>query len=587
MRPLKFFRRADCAISRLFAGEKLRFNFLAACCLLFFMAMGARLVRVHLKPDPDHIESAIPYEMVLPAHRGCIFDRHGADHPLAETLSMWQIHVDPENIPDGKTRAALYKAFARHGAFEPERLFTALSPGKGHFRVLGITSDFDLISDIRTNRVFRFRVGTTDMVRRVYPLGRGLCHVLGMANSREKPLMGLELTLDRWLRGTNGVVRGVADGRHREIRQYRDEDATVPAIDGCDIVLSIDQNLQFALDAALDEAMATNLAPRAAWALAMDPRTGEILAMSSRPDFDPGAYHGGNPQAEFNRCISTIYEPGSVMKAFAAAAAIDEGLVTPETILDVSPGLYCGRPLKDHTHGQNKLTVAQMLAWSSNRGAARLGMMLGKARQQEHLKAFGFGKATGIPLRGEGVGQTIGDGSELNNIRISMGQGMTATALQLCLAYGAIANGGKLMRPILVKEIRRRDGEVVLRNDPEIVGRPLGEETAAEIREMLKAVVSRNGTARRARVEGYSVAGKTGTSQMVVNGHYSHEMYRGSFIGMLPADDPQLVVLVTCEATPKPRTDGGVCAAPVFARFAADAARILQIPPEEEPALPN
>ena len=585
MRPLRFVKHANAGISRLCAHEKARFWILASSCFLFFAAMGTQLICVHLKPDPDHIETAIPFEMVLPAHRGCIYDRHGADHPLAETLSMWQIHIDPENIPDGKTRAAIYHAFTRHGAFAPEQLFQALSPGKGHFRVLGITSDFDLVSDIRTNRVFRYRVGITDMMRRVYPLGRGLCHVVGMANSREKPLMGLELTLDQWLRGSNGMVRGVADGRHREIRQYRDEDATVPAIDGCDVILSIDQNLQFALDAALDEAMATNLAPRAAWALALDPRTGEILAMSSRPDFDPGAYRGGDPQAEFNRCISTLYEPGSVMKAFAAAAALDEGLVTPDTLLDVSPGLYCGKPLRDHTHGQNRLTVAQMLAWSSNRGASRLGMMLGKARQQKHLKAFGFGKATGIPLRGEGAGQTIGDGSELNNIRTSMGQGMTATALQLCLAYGAIANGGRLMRPILVKEIRRRNGEVVLRNEPEIVGRPVSERTAAQLREMLTAVVSRNGTARRARVEGYTVAGKTGTSQMVVNGHYSHELYRGSFIGMFPADNPRLVVLVTCEATPRPRTDGGVCAAPVFARFAADAARILQIPPEEETEL--
>lgn len=556
-----------------------RFSLACLFCAATFAYSARALVKVHLRPDAKFVSDPHSWEKILHARRGGIYDRNGRGHPLAETLSLWQLHVDPANIRDGETREKIYRAIAARNAFPNEKLFAALSPGRTHFRSLGFTSDSALVDDIRTNGLFRYRIGITDAIRRVYPLGRGLCHVVGMANSREQPLMGLELSMDKWLRGTNGCMRGTADGRHREIRELRCE--TIPARDGCDIILSIDQNLQFALDEALDEAMEQQPGPRAAWALALDPNTGEILAMASRPDFDPGAYRGGEAQREFNRCISTLYEPGSVMKAFAAAAAMEEGLVGPDTLLDVSPGLYCGKPLRDHTHGQNRLTVAQMLAWSSNRGASRLGMMLGKARQQAHLKSFGFGRATGLPLRGEGAGQTIGDGSDLNNIRISMGQGMTATAIQLALAYGAIANGGKLMKPILVREILNPDGSTAFRAEPEVVARPISEHTAAQLREMLKAVVSRHGTARRARVDGYTVAGKTGTAQMVEGRHYSQTDFRGSFIGFLPADAPQLVILVTCEATPKPRTDGGVCAAPVFARFAAEAARILQIPPDD------
>ena len=575
-------KRLAAALHRLSAAPAARFACAALVAVGLYAWVSRKLVLVHLRPDPEAVESPVKWEEILPARRGGIYDRNGLGHPFAETLSMWRLHVDPANIPDGETRAAMYKALAAHGAFSPETLYKALAPGKTHYRPLGSTSDPDLMADIRTNPVFRWRIGATNAIRRVYPLGRTLCHVVGMANSHEQPLMGLELSMDKWLRGSNGVVRGVADGRHREIRGLRREET--PPVDGCDVFLTVDLAIQTAVDEALDELMLPDPEkppPRAAWAVVMDCRTGEILAMSSRPDFEPGNYRGGEPEREFNRCISTVYEPGSVMKTFAAAAALDEGLVRTNTLLDVSPGLYCGKPLRDHTHGQNALTVAQMLAWSSNRGASRLGMALGKQRQQAHLKAFGFGRRTGLPLAGEQPGQTIGDGSELNNIRISMGQGMTATAVQLCAAYSAVANGGKLMKPVLVKEIRRHDGAPVFVAEPEVVGHPLSEDTSAKLRQMLKEVVSAHGTARRARVEGYTVAGKTGTAQMVEHGRYSQTDFRGSFIGFFPADDPRLTILVTCEATPKPRTDGGVCAAPVFAKIAAAAARILMIPPDD------
>ncbi|MBQ7666822.1 MAG: penicillin-binding protein 2 [Kiritimatiellae bacterium] len=553
--------------------------FFLAC---MFVYVGRKLVLVQLWPDAS-VVAPVEYTQVVKAYRGGIYDRRGKEHPLAQTMPAFKVFVDPQAVRKAGAEVEVYSALARHGAFAREKIYAALSAENSRYRPLGETVDSALVADISTNRVFRHRVGLEKISRRSYPLGRGLCHVIGTVNSAEEPLYGLEKTLDAFLRGTDGRITGDADRNRREIRSRRKE--TVAPVDGCDVILAIDERMQFAVDTALDRAM-EKWHPRAAWAIVQDCNTGEILAMASRPDFDPLRFGSTTPDEQSNRAISTLYEPGSVMKTFAAAAAMDEGLVGTNTLLDVSPGLYCGKPLSDHTHGKSQLTVSEMLAWSSNRGASRLGMMLGKARQQAHLKAFGFGRTTGLALRGEGVGTTIGDGSELNNIRISMGQGMTCTAIQLCGAYSAIANGGRLLKPILVKEIRRPDGSTAKTFAPEVVSRPVSERTAAQLRDVLKGVTRPGGTARRAAVSGYSTAGKTGTAQMVVNGRYSKTLHRGSFVGFIPAEAPQYTILVTLEAVP-PAPDqpkayhGGVSAAPVFAEIAEAAARIFAVEPDD------
>ena len=587
-------------------NRNVRLGFVLVMLTGFFGVVGARLASVQLGAAgdlADHAAGSTVVTNAIPASRGGIYDRNGRSHPFAESYPVWSLAIDPLAPRSEEERAAAGARLLAWRVFDEATVLRALAStnvpvllrdgtpaldAQGRPRLrrwfpIGTTADRALAEDIATNPVLRC-VTRERRTRRSYPMGRSLCQVVGAVNSHEEPLAGLEKTFDAQLRGTPGYTVGDATATRREIRSRRRDH--VPALDGCDLFLTIDAQLQYAVDCALDEVMEEKR-PRAAWAVVLDCRNGEILAMSSRPDFDPSDFGASTPEAQCNRVISTLYEPGSVMKTFAAAAALDEGLVHTNTLLDVSNTLYCGRPLRDHTHGQDRLTVAQMLAWSSNRGASRLGMALGKARQQRHLKAFGFGSKTRIPLLGEQAGRTIGDGSELNNIRISMGQGMTATALQLACAYAAIANGGRLLRPILVREIVAPDGTTVLRAEPEVVGRPVTERTARQIVQMLRAVVSRDGTARRAQVPGYTVAGKTGTAQMVVDRHYSSTDFRGSFIGIFPATDPRLVILVTCEATPKPNTDGGVCAAPVFARIAAEAARILRIPPDaEEPSGP-
>ncbi|MBQ6102210.1 MAG: penicillin-binding protein 2 [Kiritimatiellae bacterium] len=582
------------ACGRFFARTGVRFAVVALALAGAFAVVTRKLVQVQLHPDPDRIVVPGVVTNVLAATRGGIYDRHGKRHPFAESFPLWKVAVDPLAVPDEKARLAAYRALAGCGAFDRAAVYEALTStnrtftGKdGKVRVkryfpIGETADRAVADLLATNPALSRCTTKERIIRRSYPQGSALCHAVGFVNSIEEPLAGLERTCDPVLRGRPGYVAADASATRRAIASRRR--GSRDPVDGNDVILTVDLDLQLAVEAALDEAMTNPVPPRAAWAVVQDCRTGEILAMASRPDFDASDFGSASPDQQRNRAISDVYEPGSVMKTFAAAAALDEGLVTPDTLLDVSPGLYCGRPLRDHTHGHDELTVAQMLAWSSNRGASRLGMMLGKARQQAHLKAFGFGRRTGLPLLGESAGQTVGDGSELNNIRISMGQGMTATAVQLATAYSAIANGGLQMEPHLVKAIAAPDGTVLTNFPPRVVGRPCSERTAEQVAEMLRAVVSREGTARRARVPGYTAAGKTGTAQMVYGGHYSTTDFRGTFVGFFPATDPRLTILVTCEATPKPRTDGGVCAAPVFSRIASDAARILQIPPDDPEA---
>lgn len=582
---------------RFLSRTGVRFAVVALALALAFAVVTGKLVQVQLHPDPDRIVVPGVVTNVLAAIRGGIYDRHGRRHPLAESFPLWKVAVDPLAVSGEDGRLAAYRALAGCGAFDRARVYEALvstnetfTGRDGRVRVkryfpIGETADRAVADLLATNPALARCTIKERIIRRSYPQGSALCHAVGFVNSLEEPLAGLERTCDRILRGTPGYIAADASATRRAIASRRR--GSREPVDGNDVILAIDLDLQLSVEAALDEAMTNAVPPRAAWAVVMDVHTGEILAMASRPNFVVSEFASSSPSAQRNRAISDIYEPGSVMKTFAAAAALDEGLVRTNTLLDVSPGLYCGRPLSDHTHGHDELTVAQMIAWSSNRGASRLGMMLGKARQQAHLKAFGFGRRTGLPLLGESAGRTIGDGSELNNIRTSIGQGMTATAIQLVTAYSAIANGGLLMQPILVKSVAGPDGTIVTNFEPRVVGRACSEGTARQVAEMLRGVVSREGTGRRARVPGYTVAGKTGTAQMNrEGGGYSMTDYRGSFVGFFPASDPRLAILVTCEATPRPRHEGGKCAAPVFARIAADAARILQIPPDDPDAAP-
>lgn len=558
---------------------------LAIVCLAVLAGFAANAWRLWHLASNEEGETGVRVNSIatreIPSYRGAVYDRDGRKHPLAITRICWKVSYDPSVVRSTNQLASIRDVLNGYGVFSPDRVERALAERVKRYNPIGEMAEKTVRDDLATNPVVARCTLAERIDRRTYPPNRVLCHVLGSLQRDGKPRSGIESTMDRILCGTDGI----ATNHVSATREVLERIGTVAPKDGADVFLAIDLRLQEIVEEALDEGIA-EFHPQAAWAVVQDPWTGEILAMASRPAYDVEHFADSTAAEQMNNAISCQYEPGSVMKSFAAAAALEAGLVSTNTMLDVTPGLYCGKPLRDHTHGQSELSLTQVLSYSSNRGAARLGLALGKERQQEFLKAFGFGSKTGIPLPGELKGATIGDGSAINNIRVSMGQGMTATAIQLVTGYSAFANGGKVMKPILVKAIEAADGTPLLRETPKVVSTPISERTARDMRFMLSRVAIRGeGTARRAAVRGYTVAGKTGTAQMAVRGGYSQTEYHSSFIGFLPASRPRLTILVTMAAPRDPKNpekgvDGGVCSAPVFRKIAEEAMSLYRIEPE-------
>lgn len=552
-------------------------------CIVFFALFGifgfvyCQLYKAHLRPNQAMVTTPREYKRELPAVRGTIYDRNG--YALALSRPHWTICIDPGIIPD-ELRENVCTTLLPYNICAPDRLNSALAATNTHYRKLGTIDDHDVVRNVATNPVLRRCIIVEPGSRRIYPLGHEASHLVGYINSNEEALDGLEKSLDLVLSGKPGYIIGEANSRRVEIRSRRK--VKVPPVNGNNVILSIDQNLQHAVNQALDEAMET-FGPRSCWSIVQDTKTGEILAMASRPDFNPADYGTANPTSRWNSAIFKQYEPGSVMKSFAAAAALNEGLVRTNSILDVSPGLYCGRQLSDHVPS-NRITVACMLEKSSNRGASRLGMALGKQRQVQYLRDFGFGERTGLPFRaGVEARGYLGytpkrPWSDLQNIRVSIGHGISVSGIQLVTAYSALGNGGKLLKPILVKKVVSPDGTLLWEMNPEVVRQPVREEVANQVLKMLEGVCTPSGTGRRARVSGYTVAGKTGTAQIAVRGGYSQTDYCGTFVGFIPAENPRLTILVTLEAPPK-RYHGGTVAAPVFSKIAEYAVNYLGIPP--------
>ena len=599
-------RRAKDRVRRFFvwpvATERRRLAITALLTAAVFAYVGRQLVLVQLRPDTGKVFHPKNYTRKLPAVRGQISDRHG--NPLSVSASRWKLSLDAvalaEVAPLSRTNELLqvYTNLLALNVCPPDRLRQtirlAITEPRPRNKPLGETEDTEVIRAIRGNWLLRACVGQENLSRRVYLGGRDFAHIVGVVNSREEPQCGIELFFDDKLRGFGGEIVGKRTAGGRELRGRRDK--RVNAVNGCTVVLTVDQALQRIVCEALDDAM-DEYKPDAAWAIVEDVATGEILAIASRPDFEPEEYFRlaqSNSPRLWNSAVFQAYEPGSVMKAIIAAAALQEGLVATNSILDVSDTLYCGRRLKDHRGLPNRITVTDMIALSSNRGASRLAMLLGKARTESFLRAFGFGSRTGIQMREEGTGilRPHRKWSDLQGIRIAIGQGVSVTGIQLVNAYACIANGGRLLRPSIVKEIVTASNEVVWRHEPEEIGRPIGAKVARDMTFMLSQVVKPGGTARRAAVPGYGVAGKTGTAQIAEHGHYSEQDFCASFCGFLPARDPSLAILVTVkrpqetERNPEGRHTGGSVAAPIFARIAAAAADYLLIPTDKEAAAP-
>ncbi|NMC72334.1 MAG: PASTA domain-containing protein, partial [Myxococcales bacterium] len=423
-------------------------------------------------------------------------------------------------------------------------------------------------------------VQTTREPRRFYP-GRQLAgHLVGFVGYDSRGLDGLEHEYDAVLRSEPRVLRGVRDARGRLVFSEGLGQIEVPQ--GQRVELAIDRTIQYIAEQELEAALAA-FEGRAASAVVMDPHTGEVLALANAPVFDPNRYAEADAEARRNRAITDRYEPGSTLKMFTIAALLDAGLVGPEEQVYCEDGFYLIGDYKIRdAHRNGWLSLTQCLQRSSNVCLAKLAGVLGRQRLYEALRRFGFGERTGIPVPGEtsGLLRHYSKWYEVDLAAISFGQGISVSNLQLATAVSALANGGTLMRPIVVRRVIGADGRLVAEYPPTVRRRVVSERTARLLASMLISVTEEGGTGTEAAIAGFDVAGKTGTAQKadLHGGGYAEGKWTASFVGFVPAEDPRLVISVTVDE-PLVNHYGGIVAAPVFRRIAERSLRYLGVAP--------
>ena len=426
-----------------------------------------------------------------------------------------------------------------------------------------------------------------DSQLRVYPSGNLAAHVTGFVGVRDPegssvPMVGLEgkhgveMMLDSELEGVRGWRETETDRSRREVVAFREYN--VKPRDGMNVVLTIDANVQYIVEKGL-EALCAKHTPASACIVVVNPRTGAILALANRPTFDPNKPGDSNAANRRNRVITDVFEPGSTFKIVAVSGALNEGVVRLHDRFHCENGrlYFAGKVLRDH-HAYGELSVREIITKSSNIGTAKIAMKLGASRLHKYISQLGFGQRSGVTLPGEvrGILLPVRKWGKLSISRIPMGHEIAATPLQLVMAMSAMANGGNLMRPLLVDRLVDRDGNVVMQYEPTVVRKVIHDETAQQMVKTLITVVSAEGTARQAWLENYTVAGKTGTAQKPSKTRRGYEdgKYFSSFIGFLPAENPKLCIGVFVDE-PNNGHYGGVVAGPAFKVIAEKSANYL------------
>ncbi|MBP6506029.1 MAG: penicillin-binding protein 2 [Opitutaceae bacterium] len=439
---------------------------------------------------------------------------------------------------------------------------------------------YDQIQTLGVKGVYGNRV-----YRRTYPHNALAAHVIGYVNKASEPAGGIESYADFYLRGQDGWREGERDGRRRELAQFRTRE--VQAIDGYHVMLSLDTVIQHMIEEELD-GIAKKFNPAKATIIVSDARTGFILGLGNYPSFNLNTYNTAPLAAQRNVAITDQLDPGSTFKIVTAAGALNDGLVTPGTHFNcmLSSIEYKGkvrRFMPDDHHYDHDLSVAEIISHSSNVGAAQLGMKLGEQRLYDYARAFGFGEKSGFPFGGEinGLLNSPDKWTTPDITRIPAGYSISATPMQIHYAMATIASGGLLLRPQIIRQIRDASGEVVYRFDTASKRRVISETTATTMARMLQAVVQKGGTAVEGAIPGYEVAGKTGTAQKLIDGHYSKSRHIGSFVGFFPASRPQVVISVIVDDA---QVSGGeaygrVVGAPSFKHLGEQLIQYLDIKP--------
>lgn len=518
--------------------------------------------------------------ITIPARRGKILDRNGEE--LAINIPVRTVTADGTHISNPGALATLAAPFLEMPVEELRERLTTQRQYVVVRREVSEEKAQDLMRAMEKAGLHGLYLEEGSI--RSYPNSEMLCHVLGFVDHSGHGVDGVEKTYDAQLSGHDGFRWIEHDRKGREIVVYRGQEQ--PAEDGADLRLSVDMGLQAIVEKEVEEAY-KQYHPESASAILADPNTGEILAMACRPNFDPNHFGEAKPEQMRNRGITDMYEPGSTFKIVIASAALNEKIVDENSRIYCENGhfAYCGKVIKDH-HGSGDLTVSEILMKSSNIGSAKMALRMNDQTYYDYVRRYGFGEKTGIPLQGEisGMVNPPHRWDKLTKTRMAFGQSVAVTPIQVVMAMSTIANGGKLMKPRLVLS----EGEGSSLENVAPVREVVSKKSADFVATALQRVVSNQGTAPLAHIEGYTVAGKTGTAQKIgSHGGYQEGRYIVSFAGFFPADAPRLtgLVILNDARVSSEQNYGGIIAAPIFSSIGSQAARYLDIPPESSQIL--
>jgi len=532
---------------------------------------GERLMRLG---ERQHLKEWI----VLPK-RGALLDRAG--EPLALSMESQSVYArphrvqDPEQLSQGLARILNLRAADVKQKLISDKPFVWIkrqvsSPEAEKIQALNPTG-----------------IGMFYEPNRYYPQNQLAGQLIGFVGRDSEGLEGVELKYNDYIRGEAGSSVTERDALGRRVLVQGVEGLRIPP--GNDVHLTLNTSIQHSAEKEL-EATILKYRAKSGVAIVMEPFTGEVLALANYPTFDPNNYSNQSAEQRRNRAVTDSFEPGSTFKTILAAAALEEGVVGKEDLFYCEMGKYpyAGKVIHD-THPHGWLSFAKILQVSSNIGFTKVAQKLKKDRYYRYIEKFGFGQVTGIDVPGEvpGLLRKAESWSAIDLATHAFGQGISATPLQMVMAYGAIANGGFLMRPYVTRRVVSPEGEIVLEIQPHVVRRVISEKTARSLASILKDVTNEGGTGVMANVDGFEVAGKTGTAQKAdpVHGGYAAKKRVASFVGFVPANDPRLVALVLIDE-PEVNVYGGVVAAPAFRNIAQAALRHLAVAPQQAALIP-
>ncbi len=568
--------------SKITMRRKMTVVMLAA--LLFFAAVIIKLFVLQFIQGEDlqsKAELMRTRDLTVSAARGTIYDCNGTKMALSITAESIGVHTGVIRDADDPvlTASTVASSLSNMLGLDYQDVLAKVN-SDASFVWIKRKVDFELAEQVRALEL----PGVTfiEETERYYPLGTLAAHVLGFAGVDNQGLEGMEASLDEMLSGTDGSITGMYDANETAIPQA--DSLYVAPHNGYDIYSTIDENIQYFCERELAKMMASETPPKRAGIIVMDPHTAAIKAMASTDPFDPNHWEDFDAKTYRNWLISDAYEPGSVFKIITAATALEENTVNlnstfnDDGYIDIAGSIiHCWSPAP---HGVQ--TLGEAVSNSCNPAFVEIGQTIENKQSglfYKYIDAFGFGKTTNVDLPGEAVG-IIQSPDNLGPVELAtsaIGQGIAVTPLQMITAVSAVANGGDLLRPQIVSKVVDGD-KVISELKPEVVRKVISEETAATLRQLLIGVVL-EGSGSQAAVEGYTIAGKTGTAQKAENGVYKEGAYVASFCGMVPADDPQLVCLVVVDE-PSGNFYGSAVAAPVFQSVVSDTLRYLGVEPD-------